>query len=51
MFLSCGEPCLSFQEEKYEDGSSALVPVDVNGTKDKIFAGIDRFIEEYACED
>ena len=50
MFLSCGKPCLSVQEEKYEDGSSTLIPVDVNRTKDKIFAGIDRFIEEYAGE-
>ena len=42
---------MSLQEEKYQDGSSTLVPVDANRTKGKIFAGIDRFIEEYAGED
>ena len=36
---------------KYQDGSSTLVPVDANRTNGKIFAGIDRFIEEYAGED
>ena len=39
------------QGEKYEGESSTLVPVDANRTKDKIFAGIDLFIEEYAGED
>ena len=51
MFLNCGEPRLSFQEENHEDGSTTLIPVDANGTKEKIFAGIDKFIEQYTDQD
>ena len=28
-----------------------MIPVDANGTKEKIFAGIDKFIEEYTGQD
>ena len=27
MFLNCGEPRLSFQEEKHEDGSTTLIVI------------------------
>ena len=51
LFESCSLPKLSFEETIHKDGSKTYVPVDVNGTKEKIFSQIDEFIKEYTGED
>ena len=51
LFESCNLPKLSFEETIHKDGSKTYVPVDANGTKEKIFSQIDEFIKEYTGED
>ena len=51
MIANCGTQVLSFQQEEHDDSSITLIPVDSNRTKEKIFAQIDSFMEEFVGED
>ena len=48
---NASEASLSFLKEKRPDGSKTMIPVDLNGTKVKLFSNADAFIAEFAGED